>query len=185
MINSKKELRDYLEAELPRYSVGKFVYFLQGSETAILRKHQKILRKTEYYTNTHKRLRSLFYRYRLNKIQNKYALHIPINTCGKGLRIMHLGPILINGDVRTGENCVFHINTCIVAGGVSGVPVLGNNIIVGVGAIILGNVSIADGVAVGANAVVTKSIDESDIAVAGIPAHKVSNNGKSSWNKKA
>lgn len=33
---------------------------------------------------------------------------------------MHLGPILINGDVRTGENCVFHINTCIVGGGVGG-----------------------------------------------------------------
>jgi serine O-acetyltransferase len=112
------------------------------------------------------------------------SLHIPINTCGKGLHIMHLGPILINGDVRTGENCVFHINTCIVAGGVRGVPVLGNNIIMGVGSVILGNVSVADGVAVGANAVVTKSVDERDIAVAGIPAHKVSNNGKSSWNKK-
>ena len=77
-------------------------------------------------------------------MQNKYALHIPINTCGKGLKIMHIGPILINGRVKIGENCSLHINTALVAGGTSDeVPCLGNGIVVGVGAVVLGGVRIA------------------------------------------
>lgn len=183
MITNKQELKDYLSAELPKYKVNKIVYLIQGSESAILAKHQVLLRKAEYYTNTGKRLLSTFYRLRLNKIQNKYAIHIPLNTCGKGLHIMHVGPVLLNGEVRTGENCVFHINTCIVAGGVGGVPTLGNDIVMGVGSVVLGNVRIADGVAIGANAVVTKDVPEEEIAVAGVPARKVSNNGKANWNK--
>lgn len=55
---------------------------------------------------------------------------------------------------------------------------------VGVGAIILGDVTIADGVAIGANAVVNKSVTEENIAVAGVSAKKISNNGRAEWNKK-
>lgn len=65
-----------------------------------------------------------------------------------------------------------------------GVPQIRNDVIMGVGSVVLGNISIADGVAIGANAVVTKSVEETNIAVAGVPAHKVSNNGKLSWNRK-
>ena len=96
---------------------------------------------------------------------------------------MHVGPILINGRVSIGQNCVLHINTALVAGGTNDeVPHLGDGIVVGVGAVILGGVNIADNIAVGANAVVNKSFDESDIAIAGVPAHKVSNNGRTKWN---
>ena len=97
---------------------------------------------------------------------------------------MHLGPILTNGGVRVGQDCSIHINTALVAQGVSNdTPVLGNNIVIGVGATILGGVILADGIAVGANALVNKSFDEPNIAIAGVPAKKVSENGKNSWNK--
>jgi len=47
------------------------------------------------------------------------------------------------------------MNTSIVAGGISSeAPRLGNNIVVGVGSVILGNVVLADDIAVGANSVV-------------------------------
>ena len=49
-------------------------------------------------------------------------------------------------------------------------PVLGNNIYIGAGAKIIGNIYIADDCVIGANAVVTKSIMEPKSIVAGIPA---------------
>ena len=51
-----------------------------------------------------------------------------------------------------------------------GMPVLGNNIYIGAGAKIIGNIYIADDCVIGANAVVTKSIMEPKSIVAGIPA---------------
>lgn len=97
---------------------------------------------------------------------------------------MHIGPILINGRSTVGKDCTFHINTAIVAGGTTDdVPTLSDGIVVGVGAVILGGVFLAENIAVGANAVVNKSFSEPDIAIAGVPARKISNNGRTKWNK--
>ena len=49
----------------------------------------------------------------------------------------------------------------------------GNNVYIGTDARILGDVTIEDNVMIGANAVVTKSITESGITVAGILARKL------------
>ena len=156
------------------------------SENDILRKHQLLLRKTEYHTNCDHKVCSLIYKVRLSRMQNKYALHIPINTCGRGLKIMHVGPVLMNGRVTVGTDCSFHINTALVAGGTNdGVPCLEDGVVVGIGAIVLGDVHIARYVAIGANAVVNKNVSEENIAVAGVPAHKVSDGGRLKWNKKA
>lgn len=184
MITSKKQLKEYLELELSYYKVSPIVYFLQLSEPAILRRHQILLRKSEYYSNTKKRFLTLIYRILLSKHQSKYSIHIPQNTCGKGLRIMHLGPILINNDARIGKNCALHINTAIVAGGTNGcAPVIGDNVVIGVGAVVLGKAKVANGIAIGANSVVNKEFLEEDIAIAGVPAKKISNNGRKTWGK--
>jgi len=45
-------------------------------------------------------------------------------------------------------------------------------------------VYIANNVAIGANALVNKSVEEENIAIAGVPAKKISNNGRLEWNKK-
>lgn len=186
MICSKQDLKEYLQVELPRYRAGgRLKRWISNSESSILYKHQVLLRKAEYYTNTKRKLGAMYYRIRLNRIQNKYAIHIPLNTCGKGLKIMHVGPVLLNGRVRIGENCSLHINTALVAGGINdNVPVLGDGIVVGVGAVILGGVHLANHIAVGANAVVNKDFLEENIAIAGMPAKKISNNGSLEWNKK-
>lgn len=142
------------------------------------------MRKTEYYLNTGRMLIGNIYRYRLLKVQTKYGLTIPLNVCGRGFKIMHIGPILINGRSTVGKDCTFHINTAIVAGGTTDdVPTLSDGIVVGVGAVILGGVFLAENIAVGANAVVNKSFSEPDIAIAGVPARKISNNGRTKWNK--
>lgn len=93
---------------------------------------------------------------------------------------MHLGPILTNGNVKIGKDCALHINTSFVAQGASsGAPQLGD----GVGSVVLG-VYVANNVAIGANALVNKNVEEENIAIAGVPARKVSNNGRLGWNKK-
>lgn len=97
---------------------------------------------------------------------------------------MHLGPILVNGNVKVGKNCSLHINTSIVADGLdSSTPIIGDDVVIGVGAVVLGGVSIANYTAIGANAVVNKDVIEENIAVAGVPAKKISNNGSKEWNK--
>ena len=112
------------------------------------------------------------------------ALNIDCNVCGKGLKIMHLGPILTNGRAHIGENVKLHVNTHIVAGGSNDdVPIIGNNVVIGVGAVVLGRSIIADGIAIGANAVVNKSFQQPNITIAGVPAKKISDKGRDSWGK--
>ncbi len=184
IIKSKADLKDWLRYELNRYGGGNRFRFVLLSERDIIKRHQVLLRKTEYHINTHHKIRAALYKIKLNCIQNKYGLHIPPNTCMRGLRIMHLGSILINANSEVGEDCAFHINTALVAGGIVGAaPKLGKHVILGIGAIVLGGVSVADNVAIGANAVVNKDVLESNIAVAGVPAKKISNNGSLEWNK--
>lgn len=185
-IQTRKQLREWLDYEKARYPQESYLkYLLQTNENSLIWKHQKLLRTTEYHINANHKLRAKLCRLRLNRLQMKHAMHIPPNVCGKGLKVMHVGPILMNENVRVGENCRFHINTALVAGGTSNsVPTLGNDIVLGIGAVVLGGVKIADGVAIGANAVVNKDVLETNIAVAGIPARKISNNGSLNWNKK-
>ena len=97
---------------------------------------------------------------------------------------MHVGPILTNPRVRMGQNVV-HMNTAVVAQGITNdVPMIGNDVVIGTGATLLGGITIADGIAIGANSLVNKSFDDPNIAIAGIPAKKISDNGRYKWNRK-
>lgn len=184
-IETKKQLQEWLEVELAQYGRKSKLDFLQHSEHAVLRKHQRLLRFTEYYMNSGSKILSKWYLFRLRKIQLKHSIHIPPNCCGKGFKLMHVGPILINGNAQVGQNCVFHINTALVASGPSDdTPVLEDGVVVGIGAVVMGGIHIARNIAIGANSVVNKSFYEENIAIAGVPARKVSQNGRLEWNKK-
>ena len=190
-IQNKKQLKEWLDYEKKRYCVSNrpkdiFLTLTKSSENHILYALQRLLRKVEYYKNTGKNIRFAISKTLLLRKQNKYAIHIPINACGKGFRVMHVGPVLINKKVTFGENCSVHINTSFVAGGTNDdVPQIGNCVVVVVGAVVLGPVKIADCVAIGANAVVNKDVLEENVAVAGVPAKVISQNGTKEWNKRA
>ncbi len=183
-IQSKSDYNRFVNHELNNYGLRRKFFFLSYREINILAKHLILLRKTELHNNCNHKLRFYYYKTRLQLLQNKFSLHIPINCCDEGLKIMHVGPVLVNPNAMVGKNCVFHINTGLVAGGVdASSPELGDGVILGIGAVVVGNVRIADDVTIGANSVVTKSVEEEDIAIAGSPARKVSNNGRTKWNK--
>ncbi|MFC1510444.1 serine O-acetyltransferase [Candidatus Omnitrophota bacterium] len=93
---------------------------------------------------------------------------------GKGLYVGHFGPIILHSDVVIGEN--FSVGPGVVIGtrgsGNTGVPRIGDNVYIGVGAKILGGIDIGDNVKVGANAVVLHDVPEGEVVV-GIPAKSI------------
>lgn len=104
----------------------------------------------------------------------KLGFTIPPNTCGKGLNIHHYGCIVINENARIGENCNIQQGVNIGQNyGNSNVPTIGNNVYIGPGAKIFGKIYIADGCAIGANAVVNKSFKTPNVNIVGIPAREV------------
>ena len=177
-IKTKAMLKEYIEADCGWFSLRgrRYIsYLLQISEGAIIRRHTVLLRTTEYYINTGKKLRAFIYRARLMHFQNKHFIHIPLNVCGKGLMIPHVLPLGMNGNVTVGENCRM-MPFAKLAGDdvVDKAPTIGNNVTLGIDCTVVGDVYLADGITVGAGSIVTKSFYEPGIVIAGVPARKVS-----------
>ena len=187
-IKTKAQLKEWLGEELARYpDHGRYRIYnmLLLSENAVLRRHQILLRKAEYHINSGHRFLSRIYRMRLELFQMKWRIHIPPNVFGRGLRVMHVGEIHINSNARAGENCTIHVHTSLAAGGFSdAVPSLGDGVLLFMGAIVAGDTHIADNVVIGANSVVSKSILEENVTVAGNPAQIVSHRGRLDINHK-
>lgn len=181
-LKTKEQLRDWLGAETARYpDYGRYrIYnFLLLSENAILRRHQILLRKTEYFVNSGKSIRAKLYKMRLELFQIKYGMHIPINVFQKGLHVMHVGEIHVNGKAKAGENCAIHVHTSLAAGGFNdSAPTLGDGVLLFMGAIVAGDTYIADNVVIGANSVVSHNIEEENVTVAGNPAKIVAHKGR-------
>lgn len=109
-----------------------------------------------------------------NRLSLKLGVEINPFYCGKGVRICHPN-VIINGCV--GDNCVFHGNNVAgnkKTGDKNAVPKIGNNVDIGTGAIIIGEVIIADNCVIGAGAVVTKSFTTPGTIIAGVPAKEIS-----------
>lgn len=104
----------------------------------------------------------------------KPGFSIPWIVCGPGLSIAHYGTIVINGNARIGTHCRINIAVNIGANnGSKKAPILGDNVYIGPGAKIFGDINIADNVMIGANSVVNKSVEEIGSAVVRIPAKRV------------
>ncbi|MCG8053251.1 MAG: hypothetical protein JAZ17_22030 [Candidatus Thiodiazotropha endolucinida] len=103
------------------------------------------------------------------------STEIPINTkIGPGLLILHGYNIVINKQAVIGSNVtIFHQVT--IGATKTGVPVIKDRVVLGVGSIIIGSITINEDVTVGAGSVVTKSIDKNTI-VAGNPAKVIQKN---------
>ena len=91
---------------------------------------------------------------------------------GKGLFIDHGMGVVIGETAEIGDNVtIYHGVTLGGTGKDKGKrhPTIGNNVIIGCGAKILGPISIGDGAKIGANSVVLKDVPKGKTAV-GIPA---------------
>lgn len=176
LIKTRKQLKEVLTYERKLYP-NHFFDYLICYQRIYNWKFIKYLRYAEYHKNNNGIVHKILYLYysrRKNRLGSRIGVEIWENTFGEGLLIHHNGNIVINGESRIGKNCELHGDNCIgnaYAG--SGMPVIGNNVDIGVGAKIIGNVTIADGIKIGANAVVNKSFYEEGITIVGVPARKV------------
>lgn len=182
MISTKKELKRIvkLEEELYFCSVRKKMEaFLVRDKDWLIYQFQKSLRYSEYHYNNKKN--SLFHKgcyiyYRRRKNQKGLRLGIEMweNVFEEGLRIWHSGNIVVNGYTRVGKNFQLRGDNCIGNSGHSQeAPVIGDNVILGNGAKIIGNVRIADGVEIGAGAIVIRDCTVPGDILAGVPARSI------------
>ena len=102
----------------------------------------------------------------------------PGASIGPGLHINHFGGTIIGYDVVMGSNCnLSHGVTVGIAGRTNrGMPHLGDRVFIGPGAKILGKITVGDDAAIGANAVVIKSVPPRAVAV-GVPSRVISHKG--------
>lgn len=180
MIRSKTEYLFYLEADRVALNRQRKRPKIFGDE---IWKFQRLLRTVEFYENCRE---SLFWKpfliyysvvFRLYGLLLGYT--IPQHVFGPGLAIASVGTIVVNSCVRVGKNC--RLNVCVNIGSRAGTdteaPMIGNNVCIGPGVVLFGQISIADNIIIGANAVVTRSFTEEGIFIAGAPARKVDRSG--------
>lgn len=193
MIESKKDYLFYKEADeiALEQKRGTIYYYISYFLDDIWR-FERLLRKLEYYKNCKKNMLYkpyyLYLYFRFQKLSTKLGFAIPPNVFGPGLSIAHRGTLIVNPNAKVGENCRIHNCVHIATNAfnredklksdfVMPVPKIGNNVFIGPGAQIFGNIEIADNIAIGANSVVNRSFKEEGITIAGVPAKKVGNKG--------
>lgn len=143
--------------------------------------------RTTLYLRRHRLLRyPLYYvaKLILYHCRYKYGLSIPFSTkIGSGFYIGHFGNIVVNKRVAIGKNC--NVSQGVTIGQTNrgeraGYPIIGDNVYIGPGAKIIGNVRIGSNVAIGANCVVTKDVPN-DSVVTGVPGRVISHKGSTGY----
>lgn len=182
-----QELQEWLLKEKETYFGSqeiRFDYKFRKNLKYEIYRYISLLRKYEYYCSMRDQSKNVFktkywvFRVKLcdrkkNKLGILLGIEITPNHVGKGVRICHQN-VIING--RVGENCVFHGNNVIGnkrTGAKDEIPTIGKNVDIGIGAMVIGDVTIADNCVIGAGAVVTKSFLTPGTIIAGVPAKEI------------
>jgi len=119
-----------------------------------------------------RKLFSLIYKLLYKLAQIITGIELPCEVpIGKGFVIEHSGGIVVSGFARFGDNCRIRNGVVIGLSRVSDpcAPQFGNNVDIGAGAKVLGNIRIGNNVLIGANAVVLTDVPDNSLAV-GVPA---------------
>ena len=174
---------EYIKSDRIEYKIDdKRFYFnklINHEHEITIWKYIVLLRKEEYWDKRNNRILSTIYRRKKNKLGEKIGFTIPKNTLGTGVHIWHYGNIVINAFAKIGSGCNLHGDNCIGNKGIFGDPrknpIIGNNVDIGVGAKIIGDITIADNIVIAAGAVVTKSCYDEGAVLAGVPAKIIKN----------
>ncbi|SFT35254.1 serine O-acetyltransferase [Lishizhenia tianjinensis] len=174
MIQSRKDYIHYLKEDLRHYQMTTYSLSTHIKNPVI--RFQRRLRKIEYLTNCKSRNPLRKIQCKILQILNvrlgiRLGFSIPINTIGPGLCFPHYGTLIITKNATIGKNCRIHPGVSI--GTYHGAPVIGDNVYIGPGAKLFGNITIGNNVSIGANSVVTKSVGD-NVAIAGAPAKIIS-----------
>lgn len=119
-------------------------------------------------------------------IEISTGISIPASAkIGHSFYIGHFGGIILNAEARLGNNCNISQGVTIGVSGIGdnrGVPVIGDNVFIGVNSVVAGKITIGNDVLIGSCSMVKDSLP--DLAVAmGVPAVIVSMNGSKAYLK--
>jgi len=134
-------------------------------------------RKAGYFKENRKKfinkILCIFYMRKKNKLGVKLHIDMGPSFFGRRIIIWH-GNFVANYYSKIGDDCQFHGNNCLGSISVDGkdAPELEKGVDLGVGANVIGKIKIAEGIKVGANALVNKSFEEEYITIVGVPARK-------------
>lgn len=154
-MNIKASLKRLFLGEINYKTVWRYREKALTSRSALVR----IINKCKYYRQ-----------------MNRFNAFIPLSTKFEDMPVFahNYCGVFISANARIGKNCViFHqvtigSNTLPDSNG-KGAPQIGNNVYIGCGAKIIGNVTIGDNVRIGANCVVTKDIPANCTVVSASP----------------
>jgi serine O-acetyltransferase len=151
------------------------IFYLNSSQKSIIRADvQKWLKVREYeygpvpgllfLLQTYPEFRSIFY-YRIGNLKYfvkwfcppRRNMVIGTEEIGEGFYI-HLGYSTVIGAKSIGKNCLIYQQVTI--GSFNGAPIIGNNVTICSGAVILGNITIGNNVSIGANATVLNNVPD-------------------------
>ena len=115
---------------------------------------------------------SFIYKFMYKLVQILTGIEMPCEVeVGDNFLIDHFGGIVISGYAKFGDNCRLRNGVVVGLKNVTEpcAPQIGNNVDIGAGAKILGNIKIGNNVNIGANSVVLTDVPDNAIAV-GVPA---------------
>ena len=119
-----------------------------------------------------RKLLSFIYKALFKLVQIVTGIELPCEVViGRNFVIDHFGGIVISGYAQFGDDCRIRNGVVVGLKNVHELvaPVIGNNVDIGAGAKLLGNIRIGDNVVIGANAVVLIEVPDDSLAV-GVPA---------------
>lgn len=167
----KADLNAYLERDPA--ARNKLEIFLLYSGYKAVRSHRRA------YWFYHHNMKFIA-RYISQRSRHKTGIEIhPAAKIGKGLVIDHGMGVVIGETAEIGDNCTIYQGVTLGGTGKDTGkrhPTIGNNVLVGAGAKVLGPFKVGDNARIAANAVVLSEIPENSTAV-GVPARVVKVNG--------
>jgi len=178
MITTKREYKYYLDQDRLASSINGKGFLYQIKEFLFpnyIWKFIRLMRKYEYLKNTNQglfgKIQLIFVKIAYRRISLKLGFSIPVNVFGPGLSIPHYGTIVVNPAAKVGKNCRLHVGVNIGASaGSSKAPEIGDNVYIGPGVIMYGDITIVNNITIGANSTVNKSFTEEGVVIAGTPA---------------
>lgn len=183
MIYSINDLKRYMRADLSNMG------YTNHARATLLDPVARIIvlmRVNEYLLNSGKasfvRLPALLW---FRRLSVRLGFSLGLNIFGPGVAIVHYGLLIIDPTARIGRNCRIHMGVQI--GGATKFvaendahkysPRIGDNVYIGPGAKLYGAITIGSNCTIGANAVVTKSFEQSGLTLAGVPAKIIAEGG--------
>lgn len=98
------------------------------------------------------------------------SIEIPASAIiGPGLLIGHTGPVAFHGRTRIGRNCTVAIGVMVASVHGPEAPTIGDDVQLGIYAVVMGDIHVGDGAKVGAMTLVNRDVPPRTV-VAGIPA---------------